>query len=166
MTTRDPLLDALRRARRARASGAWAEPPETLVERAFDAVREERMPRVCSRRVKARPSADVRSGDSAAVADDARIVAASCPGGEISVLVHPPLRSAEWRFELRVWLPDADRDAVAQVALVHDDHVLHRCGVLDGRTVRFEEVSASGWTLEIHLPSGHTVVLDDPFTAE
>ena len=147
-------------------AGVWREPPDDVFERALDLGDQKRLPRGDARRRVRAKVTDVRSAGGPSVADDARILAASCPDGEVSVLVHPPLDDARWRFEVRVWFADAPADSTATVGLVHDDHVLQRVEVGDGETLRFDDVVPEGWTLEIHMPGGATVVLDDPFHAE
>lgn len=160
------LIGALRSARSARARGAWQEPSDEVLGRALGATKEKRLANVKRTRPMQWQASDVRGDGGSAVADDARIVAGSCTGGEISVLVHPPLRDASWRFEARVWLTEAPADARAVIGLVHGDHVLQRHEARDGEMVRFEEIVAEGWTLEIHLPGGETVLLGDPFHGE
>lgn len=160
------LTDTLRISRDARARGIWAEPSDDVLARAFGARTEAILPRARRPRGIEWQAADVRSGGDASVADDAKIVAGSCAGGEISVLVHPPLRDASWHFEARVWLRDAATDARAVIGLVHGEHVLQQLAARDGETVRFDEVVAGGWALEIHLPNGESVVLRDPFGTE
>ena len=150
----------------AQGGARWKEPPEDLVSRALGARREKRLPRTKRRRTVHWDAADVRSPGGPSVADDAKIVAGSCPGGEVSVLVHPPLENATWSFEARIWFAEPDDTARAVIGLVHDDHVLQRHEVADGEMCRFEEIVPDGWSLEIHLPDGDTVVLDDPFHTE
>lgn len=159
------LVDALGAARRARSRGPWVDPPDDVVERALGVKSSRRLPRRDEKKTVHVDPADVRSGDGAAVADDAMIVAGSCAGGDVSVLVHPPLDDALWRFEARVWLAESDGDASATIGLVHDDHVLQSHAAADGAMVRFEEIAPEGWCLEVHMPNGEVVVLDDPFHA-
>lgn len=157
------LVDALGAARRARSRGPWIDPPDDVVERSLRTKSSRRLPRRDTSKVVQFDPVDVRSGDGAAVADDAMIVAGSCDGGDVSVLVHPPLDDVHWRFEARVWLAENDGDAKATIGLVHDDHVLQSHAASDGEMVRFEEVAPEGWCLEVHMPTGEVVVLDDPF---
>ena len=160
------LVDSLVRARSARARGSWRAPNEDVLVRTLGLGMEDPLPSLGSRQQVQWNTAGIRGEGAASVADDATIVAGSCPAGEISVLVRPPLMNAAWSFECRVWLHDAAPTLHAVIALLHEDHVLRRCQARDGETVCFEEVVAEGWTLEFHLPGGDSIVLEDPFAAE
>ena len=166
------LVDTLRTVRRVRATGTWTTPPDHLTASAVAVAGRRRPPRPSRSVPLSCLPVDVR-GDAVVMADDARIVAGSCEEGEVSVLVRPPLEDANWSFEARVWCSDTgqggahgDPGATITVVLVHDDHVIRSVEVADGARARVEDVVPGRWRLEIHMPGGTTLVLDDPFAGE
>lgn len=158
------LVDTLRSLPARQGRKSWALPSDDLVDQVA------RMPRGKRTRRPEKPlvfgwnAPDVRGGGSA-VADDARIVARSCPAGEISVLSFPAADDGRTRIEGRVWLRNPSKEPVS-VVLAHEDHVIVQIEALDGEPFASEEVLAPGWQIEIHFPSGETVVLGDPFAED
>lgn len=139
----------------------WAMPSDDVTARASRLPRERRVPRPQEPLVMHWDAPDVR-GEGSAVADDARIVARSCPAGEISVMSFPPSHDGRVRVEGRVWLRKPSKEEIS-IVLGHEDHVVSELQTPDGAPFVCDEILAPGWQIEIHFPSGESVVLGDPF---
>jgi hypothetical protein len=159
------LVEVLRSVRGELGKEPWRTPDPELVRRAG------RLPK------KLRPAPDVRRplplswdavdvrGTGSGTVEEGRIVARSCPGADLSIVVLPPRGEHLWVVEGRIWLR---RPVGSRILLVftQGDHVVRQEEVDDGEHFRIEELVGPGWTLEIHLPAGDTILLHDPFTAD
>ncbi len=150
----------LQNLQRARRVPKWVAPPTELSSAARRRPQGATLPPAPTqpRNVRWAP-ADVRGGVSTASAS--RMVSRMFPQAELGIVAIPPEASGEWRIEGRVWLREADARAI-QVLLVHDDHVIASTEVFDGGYFELEDVVGSGWSLELHLPTGETLRLEDP----
>ena len=142
----------------------WGLPSADVVDRVARLPRAPRAPHPRDPTVMEWDAPDVRGGGSA-VADDARIVARSCPAGEISVMSFPPSHDGRIRVEGRVWLRESSEEDIV-IVLGHEDHVVSELRTSDGMPFHCEELLAPGWQVEIHFPSGDSVVLGDPFAED
>jgi len=79
---------------------------------------------------------------------------------EISVAAVPPDGDGTWRIEGRIWLRRGE--GAIRLVLRQDDHVLVHTATRDGEFFELDEPVGPGWVLEIHLPSGEVVAVEDP----
>lgn len=154
------LLDEVVHARRARS---WTSPPARLrekVRRFPGAIDTPSAPRHSQGLQWAPP--DVRGGGLGGGTEN-RVVSQVFPGAEVGIVAVPPRGDGSWRIEGRVWLEKKD-DRPIQLLLVHDDHVIARSKTSDGDFFSLEEVVGPGWVLEVHLPVGEVLTLEDPLS--
>jgi hypothetical protein len=152
--------DLLRDVGRARRVQRWALPPASVRARTRRFPGHIATPPAASaRRTMAWLPTDVRS-DTLNGPAGSRIVSQILDEAELSVQATPPQGDGAWRLEGRVWL----RKPAGRIQLVlrHDDHILARREVDDGEFFEIEDVVGPGWVLEVHLPSGQLLTLEDP----
>ena len=106
------------------------------------------------------PPSDVR-GAGLLETGGARMVSHSTPEADLGVLAVPPRGNGPWRIEGRIWLARPATGSI-RIVLVHDDHVFAARETEDGGRFTLEEVLPPGWTLEVHLPGGRTLLVKDP----
>ncbi len=112
------------------------------------------------RRVAWRPK-DIRGVDFA-IESGPRMLNLSDPEAEVSIRVSPPTADVMWTFEGSIWLTTDAPDPTINLVLLLGDHVLELATARDGEEFVIRQVVGAGWTLEIHLPSGKSLVLEDP----
>jgi len=151
-----------RRVRAASRVSRWTAPPARLRGKVIGLARgRDIAPGPAARpRVIPRAAADVRGGGPGG-APETRMVSYSFPGAEVGLLTVPPAGDDGWRIEGRVWLAVPSERPI-RVLLIHEDHVLAETSLLDGSRFRIDETVGPGWCLELHLPDGETIVLEDP----
>ena len=152
--------ELVRTASRARGMRRWAYPPAELSRRA------QRFP---GRPGTPAPPREVRparwvAGDVRAHplggSSQSYLVSEIVDEAEISVAAVPPDGDGTWRIEGRVWLRHGPGDI--RLILRQDDHVLIHTTARDGEFFELDEPVGPGWVLEIHLPSGEVVAVEDP----
>ena len=156
----DGDLGFLRGVRSARRMPHWEMPPDTLRRRV------RRRPTVPQAPAPSRASkalawaaSDIR-GDGSFTAEG-RHIARVFPEAELGIMATPPGSDGLWTLEGRVWLRRPSDEPI-RVSLMVDSHVLACAGVSDGEYFEFAELLSPGWRLELRLPDGKTLVLDDP----
>ncbi|NNL65140.1 MAG: hypothetical protein HKP30_02750 [Myxococcales bacterium] len=105
--------------------------------------------------------ADIRGGV-ATVDGEGTSVAISGDAGELSVTV-TDRGSRRIVLEGRAWL-DEDSDAPILVLVAHGDHVIAQVQAGDGEMFRFDETLPEHWRLDVMLPSGECLRVEDPTT--
>jgi hypothetical protein len=154
------LLDEIVLARR---TSRWTSPPARLREkvRRFPGAVDTPAAPLSSQGLQWSPP-DVRGGGLGGATEN-RVVSQVFPHAEVGIVAVPPRGDGSWRIEGRVWLEQNDERPI-QLLLVHDDHVIARSRTHDGDFFSFDEVVGPGWVLEVHLPRGEVLTLEDPLS--
>jgi anti-sigma factor RsiW len=149
------LLRKLAAARRAKQ---WTSPPDELTDRAIKSSQETPMT----------PSPDFDPTESGppevrgaefGKEPGARFASRVFAEGEIGILVVPPEGNGRWKIRGRIWLHEAEGNAVAH--LVHGEHVVASSTTDHSGQFLIEEIVAAGWALEVHLPSGRAIKIEE-----
>lgn len=152
--------DLVRTAVQARGMRRWAMPPADLSRRAQ---RFPGRPETPPPPRRARPAhwvaGDVRAHPLGG-SSQSHLVSEIVDDAEISVAAVPPEGDGTWRIEGRVWLRRGE--GAIRLVLRQDDHVLVHAATRDGEFFELDEPVGPGWVLEIHLPSGEVVSVEDP----
>ncbi|MAF27202.1 MAG: hypothetical protein QF819_01310 [Gemmatimonadota bacterium] len=147
---------------RAKQAMKWVAPPERvrkLVERLPDG---RLLPDLtAAARPLAWAPADVRGGGMGA-AGQTRMVSRVVPEAEVGIMATPPKGDGRWRIQGKVWLRKEKPGDAVRIALIHQEHVIARADLPSGGDFVLDEAVGSGWTLEVHLPDGETLTLEDP----
>jgi len=154
------LVEMLREVHVARRVARWDSPPETAVWAALSRPAEPAPARPGRpRRVDWEP-VDVR-GVGLGATGLARVASQALRDGEVGIVAVPPGPEGRWRITGKVWTHGRPT-ATAEIVLVHDDHVVGVTRTGESGDFELEEVVGPGWSLEIHLPGGETVTLEEP----
>ena len=91
---------------------------------------------------------------------DEVVLTRSLEEAELTITLRNTDGAGTWLVGGRVWLHQP-ATGVIRVALVHESHVLTLVEIGDGEFFELEEVLPRHWHLEIHLPTGTCLRLDD-----
>jgi hypothetical protein len=104
---------------------------------------------------------DVRGAEDQLSQGQEVVVTRSHEAADFTVSIRPPDAEGVWRVGGRVWLLEESNQRLS-AALMHGDHVLQSTRIVDGEYFELEDVLPRGWHLEIHLPEGVCVRVEDP----
>lgn len=141
----------------------WERPPQSVRDRVRRPPAEELLADVEPIEVVSVTPDDVRAAETSLDEGEEIVISRSHEAADLTVSVQPPAEDGTWHISGRVWLTADVADATRiHVALVHDDHVLLTREAEDGEFFELEEVLPRGWQLEVHLPGGLCLRVDDP----
>lgn len=153
-------ITELERALEASRTLHWAVPPASARRRARRLPSETPVRRLSPDAYLVARPADVRSS-TVLGEPETTFTSHSSENADISLAL--TVRGGFLQIEGRIWRADQDaRAAEMEIVWVHGEHVLGRVLVGDGEMFRFEGAPVRGWTLEIALPGGRSLVLQDP----
>jgi hypothetical protein len=155
------IVKVLRELESARRTTTWETPPDTIAAFAEKRPNEPVVaPSPETESVEWRP-AGVRGVEGGlATAGEARLASQVFEDGEVGILAVPPRGDGRWVIRGTIWLRRGDGDI--HVSLVHGEHVIATTTVRSGADFEIEEVVGEGWHLEIRLPGGGGLRLEEP----
>lgn len=142
----------------ARGATQWTTPPEDLTDRAIESSRE--TPIASSPEFDPTESGppEVR-GAEFGKDPGARFVSRVFAEGEIGILAVSPEGEGRWKIRGRIWLHEAEGNTA--VHLVHGEHVVASTTTDASGQFLIEEIVSAGWSLEVHLPSGRALKIEE-----
>lgn len=143
--------------------GPWSRPSRKVRDRVRRMPRGEMLEGVDAHSMPSYRPDDVRAASDSLAGGDEVVVTCPHDDADVTVSISPPDAEGRWRLSGRAWLLGAASGDVT-LALVHEDHVLQTSTVADGEYFELEDVLPDGWHLEVHLPGGSSLRVDDPRT--
>jgi anti-sigma factor RsiW len=155
------IVQVLRTLESARRASSWETPPEALAASAEKRPSEPTVVPPPETESVEWSLAGVRAvGGSLATAGEARFASQVFDDGEIGILAVPPRGDGRWIIRGTIWLRRGEGDI--HVSLVHGEHVISTTTVRSGVDFEIEEVVGAGWHLEVRLPGGGGLRLEEP----
>ncbi len=138
----------------------WEAPPEEVLRRVRRMEDSEVLPEPEESLVESCAPEDVRAAAAAIDDGDEVVITRSHEDADLTITIQPPDGEGDWMVSGRIWLRQESEEPM-QVALVHETHVLAAKRVENGEYFEFEEVLPRQWYLEVHLPTGACLRIDD-----